>query len=115
MRYVYYSTCARLDGLVAGVTLAAFAVHCPAWMAASRGHTIALLGLSVLFCAAAMLLFGGALTQFRPCVLGYPLVALAMTGFVPTASGNSWLAGRYFIQPVPVLQKHFHLAHFDAG
>jgi peptidoglycan/LPS O-acetylase OafA/YrhL len=42
--------------------------------------------------AAAVLLFEGARTQFWPCVLGYPLVALAMAGFVAAASGDSWLA-----------------------
>jgi peptidoglycan/LPS O-acetylase OafA/YrhL len=34
LRYLYYPTYARLDGLVGGVALAACAVHRPAWMTA---------------------------------------------------------------------------------
>jgi peptidoglycan/LPS O-acetylase OafA/YrhL len=92
LRYLYYPTYARLDGLVGGVALAACAVHRPAWMTALRRHSFALPALSVMALAAAVLLFEGARTQFWPCVLGYPLVALAMAGFVAAASGDSWLA-----------------------
>ena len=92
LRYLYYPTYARLDGLVAGVALAACAVHRPTWMAALQRHTFALPGFSALALTAALLLFDGTRTQFWPCVLGYPLVALAMAGFVAAASGESWLA-----------------------
>lgn len=92
LRYLYYPTYARLDGLVAGVALAACAVHRPSWMAVLRRRTWALPSLSVVALAAALLLFNGARTQFWPCVLGYPLVALAMAGFVAAASGETWLA-----------------------
>jgi peptidoglycan/LPS O-acetylase OafA/YrhL len=92
LRYLYYPTYARLDGLVAGVALAACAVHRPAWMTALRSHTFALLGFSAVSLAAALTLFDGARTQFWPCVLGYPLVALAMGGLVAAASGGSPLA-----------------------
>ena len=92
LRYLYYPTYSRLDGLVAGVALAACAVHRPAWMAALHRHTVALLGLSALALIAALLLFDGARMNFWPCVLGYPLVALAMAGFVAAASGDGWLA-----------------------
>jgi len=92
LRYLYYPTYARLDGLVAGVALAACAVHRPAWMEMLRSQTFFMLGLSVMALIAALLLFDGARMQFWPCVLGYPLVALAMAGFVAVASGNNWLA-----------------------
>lgn len=92
LRYLYYPTYARLDGLLAGVALAATAVFRPAWMARFRRHgNLVLLGSAVLL-GACILLFDRHRADFWPIVVGYPLVALAMAGFVGTAGGGTWLA-----------------------
>jgi len=89
---LYYPTWSRLDGLVAGVALAACAVYRPATMGRVREHTGALLVAGVLCLGASLLLFDGARADFWPCVVGYPLIALAMALLVAASSGGSWLA-----------------------
>ncbi|WP_114238269.1 acyltransferase [Dyella sp. C9] len=92
LRYIYYPTWSRLDGLLAGVALAVCAVFRPAWLARVQrhGHLVLLLGLALL--AAAIALF----TQragFAATVVGYPLLSLALMAIVAAASGgSSWLA-----------------------
>ncbi len=92
LRYIYYPTYARLDGLLAGVALAACSVFRPAWMARMQrhGHLVLLAGLTLL--AASIVLF----TQrvgFAATVVGYPLLSLALMAVVAAASGGtSWLA-----------------------
>lgn len=92
LRYLYYPTWSRLDGLLAGVVLAACRVYRPATMAFlhARAGTVLLAALALL--ALALVLFDGARTDFWPCVVGYPLLALAMALFVAAASGDTWLA-----------------------
>lgn len=92
LRYIYYPTYSRLDGLLAGVALAACSVFRPAWMARvhRHGHLVLLLGLVLL--AASIALF----TQrvgFAATVIGYPTLSLALMAIVASASGGtSWLA-----------------------
>lgn len=92
LRYLYYPTYARLDGLLAGIALAACTVYRPRWMERFRGHGGKVLAVSALLLAAAIILFNGRRTEFWPVVIGYPLVALAMAGFVGMAGGGTWLA-----------------------
>ena len=89
---LYYPTWSRLDGLVAGVALAACAVHRPVTMGWIRERTGSLLFAGAVCLGASLILFDGARTAFWPCVVGYPLIALAMALFVAAASGGSWLA-----------------------
>jgi peptidoglycan/LPS O-acetylase OafA/YrhL len=93
LRYLYYPTWARLDGLVAGVTLAACSVYRPAWFAWVRARANLLLASGVTLLAVAIVFFmDGARSDFWPCVVGYPLVALAMMAFVAAGSGGTWFA-----------------------
>jgi peptidoglycan/LPS O-acetylase OafA/YrhL len=92
LRYLYYPTWARLDGLLAGVALAACGVYRPRAVAWLRTRVNGVLILGMLLLAAALVLFDGARTAFWPCVVGYPLIALAMATFVAAASGDTWLA-----------------------
>jgi peptidoglycan/LPS O-acetylase OafA/YrhL len=92
LRYLYYPTYSRLDGLLAGVALAACAVFRPAWMARFRARNGLVLLASALLLVGGVALFNGHRADFWPVVVGYPLVALAMAGFVGTAGGGSWLA-----------------------
>jgi peptidoglycan/LPS O-acetylase OafA/YrhL len=92
LRYLYYPTYARLDGLVAGVALAACAVFRPDWMSRFRGRAGVVLAASACLLAGCIALFDGHRLEFWPIVVGYPLVALAMAGFVAMAGGGTWLA-----------------------
>ncbi|APG04044.1 hypothetical protein BJI69_09155 [Luteibacter rhizovicinus DSM 16549] len=92
LRYLYYPTWARLDGLVAGVALAACGVYRPAWFAWIHARVNLLLALGGALLAASIVLFDNARADFWPCVVGYPLVALAMMAFVAAGSGVTWFA-----------------------
>jgi peptidoglycan/LPS O-acetylase OafA/YrhL len=92
LRYLYYPTWSRLDGLVAGVALAACRVYRPAamdWMHARVGSVLVN---GMLLLVLSLVMFDGARTSFWPCVIGYPLLSLAMAAFVAAASGSTWLA-----------------------
>lgn len=90
LRYLYYPTWSRCDGLLAGVLIAAITVYRPAVMARVHGHAGKLLLGGLVCLGASVVLFDGARTDFWPCVLGYPLVALSMALFVAAASGPTW-------------------------
>nr|WP_063572961.1 acyltransferase [Luteibacter rhizovicinus] len=92
LRYLYYPTWARLDGLVAGVALAACGVYRPRWFAWVHGRVNLLLALGVALLAASIVVFDNARADFWPCVVGYPLVALTMMAFVAAGSGDTWFA-----------------------
>jgi peptidoglycan/LPS O-acetylase OafA/YrhL len=92
LRYLYYPTWARLDGLVAGVALAACGVYRPLWFAWVHARVNLLLVLGAALLAAAIVLFDAARADFWPCVIGYPLVALAMMAFVAAGTGATWFA-----------------------
>lgn len=89
---LYYPTWSRLDGLVAGVALAACAVHRPAWMAWLHRRAGRVLVLSFVLLCVCLGLFDEARMQFWPCVVGFPLLALTMAGFVVAFSGPTFLA-----------------------
>ena len=97
MRYLYYPTYSRLDGLLAGVSLAMLRTFRPAWWAwmARRGHTLLVLGVATI--SAAVWLFEGRFpaetgTSVASMLLGFPLLALGLACLVASAlSANGWL------------------------
>ncbi|QWT19897.1 acyltransferase [Bacillus sp. NP157] len=92
LQFLYYPTYARLDGLVAGVALAACAVYRPVWLARAQARGgLLLLGSAVLL-GACIALCEGRRLGFWPNTVGYPLIALAMAGFVAAGAGGTWLA-----------------------
>jgi peptidoglycan/LPS O-acetylase OafA/YrhL len=92
LRYIYYPTYSRLDGLLAGVALAACAVFRPAWLSWVHRHGNRALLLGLLLLAASIALFTQRL-GFAATVVGYPLLSLALMAIVAAASGGtSWLA-----------------------
>ncbi|MBQ4856023.1 acyltransferase [Rhodanobacter sp. B2A1Ga4] len=83
---IYYPTWARLDGLLAGVALAALRVRRPqAWMRWQTHRGRLLVAATGLF-ALALWLFRDRL-GFWPSVLGYPLLSLALALGVMAAIG----------------------------
>lgn len=92
LRYLYYPTWARLDGLVAGVALAACGVYRPRTMAWLQQRSALVLTLGVALLAASLVLFDNARSDFWPCVVGYPLLSLAMLALVAAGTGGRGLA-----------------------
>lgn len=95
---IYYPTWARLDGLLAGVALAAWRVWWPQAWACWQERRSVLLVLIIASFIAALGLFRDRL-GFWPSVLGYPLLSLALALCVVSAlglrrslPGTGWLA-----------------------
>jgi len=97
---IYYPTWARLDGLLAGVALAALRVAGPQVWARWQGRALVVLGVGMALFGAAVWLFRERL-GFWPSVLGYPLLSLALAAIGLAASrlptrwalpGAGWLA-----------------------
>lgn len=78
LRYLYYPTYARLDGLLAGLAVGACSVFRPRWMGAVARHAAVLAVLGALGVVTAVVLFDGHRADVVPCVLGYPWVAAVM-------------------------------------
>lgn len=92
LRHLYYPTWSRLDGLMAGVALAAGRVYRPTAMAWMQARVTTVLAVGSVLLIGSLVLFDGARTAFWPCVIGYPLLSLALAAFVVAASGSTWLA-----------------------
>lgn len=90
LRYLYYPTWSRCDGLLAGVLIAAITVYRPVLMARIHAHAGKVFVGGLVCLGASIVLFDRARVDFWPCVLGYPLVALSMALFVAAASGATW-------------------------
>lgn len=93
LRYIYYPTYSRLDGLVAGVALAACTVFRPAWMARVQRHGNLVLLLGLILLVASIALFTRR-TGLTATVVGYPLLSLALMAVVAAASGGNSLLAR---------------------
>jgi len=97
MRYLYYPTYSRLDGLLAGVSLALVKTFRPGWWAqiARRGHALLLAGLAL--AGGAVFLFDDRFaaetgTSTASVLFGFPLLALGLACLVASAlSTNGWL------------------------
>lgn len=86
---VYNPTWARLDGLLAGVTLAALQLFRPAWWAWAARRSAVFLALGGAGLVAAMRVD---LASFAGAVLVFPLVALSFGGtLVAAATEGGWL------------------------
>ena len=74
---IYYPTHTRLDGLLAGVTLATIKTFRPAWWQRAMSHGYLLLVSGLALCAWAMWLFSDRLS-FSAAVVGFPLLAVGL-------------------------------------
>jgi peptidoglycan/LPS O-acetylase OafA/YrhL len=93
MTFIYYPTWTRLDGLLAGISLAAVRVYRPAEWARLTARPNFLLAAGVVAVVAATLFFGGQIAGFWPTVLGFPLVAIGMGLLVAAAADARSLIG----------------------
>jgi len=95
-RYIYYPTYTRLDGLLAGVTLAAFYHFQPArWSSITKhGNRIFVLGL-LLLAAAWWISHDENQYSFKGAIFGYPLISLAYGVLVLAALSPSCFLYRH--------------------
>lgn len=100
MERLYYPTYSRLDGLLAGVTLAAICQFRPAWWRRFTGHAALPGGVGVLLLALSIGVFRDRHPAFTSgsatsVLLGYPMLSAGLAGLVTSAlSEQSWLRCR---------------------
>jgi peptidoglycan/LPS O-acetylase OafA/YrhL len=97
MELIYYPTWSRLDGLLAGISIAAIEIFRPNWWQRMTCRPNLLLTLGIVGTGAAMLWFGRQITTLYPTVFGFPLLALSIAALVAGASDSRSLAGRYSV------------------
>jgi len=94
LREIYYPTYNRLDGLLAGVLLAAIRIFKPAIWArfTNKGNVALCLGVAVL---AAALWICQDMTSLWTATIGYPLLALGFALLVVASMSVSSMIGKY--------------------
>jgi peptidoglycan/LPS O-acetylase OafA/YrhL len=116
MKFLYYPTYTRLDGLLAGVTLACIRTFRPRWWLrfAARGNTLTLLGLLV--SAAAILSFHAAYVNSDDTtgvLFGFPTLAIGFTLLVAAALAENGPMHRRIpgAKPLATLAFSLYLSH----
>jgi peptidoglycan/LPS O-acetylase OafA/YrhL len=94
---IYYPTWTRLDGLLAGVAVAAIQSFRPQWWRRLTARPNVLLGVGAAGVGMAIVFFGGAVPGFLPTIFAFPLLACAMALLVIAGSDRRSLIGRYSI------------------
>lgn len=97
LRYIYYPTWTRLDGLLAGVSLALVRCFRPQAWARLASRPNLLLASGVLGVLASMALFGDQIAGFAGTVFGFPLLAFSLAALVAGGSQATSLIGRYAV------------------
>jgi peptidoglycan/LPS O-acetylase OafA/YrhL len=95
VRLIYYPTWSRLDGLLAGIAIAAVKIFRPArWdRLVARPNLLLLAGVAGI--GGSTFLFGGQIAPFLPSATGFPLLAASIALVVAAASTDRALIGRY--------------------
>lgn len=97
MQWIYYPTWSRLDGLLAGISVAAIEIFHPTWWRNITSRPNLLLALGILGIGMAILWFGRQISTLYPTIFAFPLLALSMAALVAGASDSRSLAGRYSV------------------
>ncbi len=102
MAHIYYPTYSRLDGLLAGVALAAVRIFRPGWWRriARRGHVLTVMAVG--FVALAMLLTRDRFESVNGVaavgdIVGFPILALGLACLVASSISDNGLLGRWKI------------------
>lgn len=95
MQWIYYPTWSRLDGLLAGISVAAIEIFRPAWWRNITSRPNLLLALGLLGIGMAILWFGRQISTLYPTIFAFPLLALSIAALVAGASDSRSLAERY--------------------
>jgi len=91
---MYYPTYNRLDGLLAGVILAAIKAYRPAWWERLQRHANVLLVAGLAMMAGVLWLFADRV-GFVPNLIGFPLLSAALALLVAAGAGTSSWIGRW--------------------
>jgi peptidoglycan/LPS O-acetylase OafA/YrhL len=95
MTLIYYPTWSRLDGLLAGIAIAALKIFRPSqWEPFARSPNL-LLAIGLAGIAGAMLLFGSQIAGLAGAAFGFPLLSVGIALVVAAASTDRALIGRY--------------------
>jgi peptidoglycan/LPS O-acetylase OafA/YrhL len=94
LKDIYYPTYNRLDGLLAGVLLAAVRIFKPGTWARFTGNGNVALGLGLAVLSAALWICQD-MTSFWTATIGYPLLALGFALLVVASMSGSSLIGKY--------------------
>ena len=94
MEWIYYPSWTRLDGLLAGVSLAVVQVFRPAWWEALTRRGNALLAAGVLAMALSLKVMDER-EALLPTALGYPLLSWSLALIVAAGASPSSLLGRW--------------------
>jgi peptidoglycan/LPS O-acetylase OafA/YrhL len=97
MTLIYYPTWTRLDGLLAGVAVAAIQTFRPQLWGRLVARPNALLGAGAAGVGIAIVFFRDMTAGFLPTIFGFPLLACAMALLVIAGSDKRSLIGRYAI------------------
>jgi peptidoglycan/LPS O-acetylase OafA/YrhL len=97
MRLIYYPTWSRLDGLLAGIAIAAVKIFRPARWKRLTARPDLLLALGLAGMATAMLLFQRQIASLIPSAIGFPLLSASIALVVAAASTDRAIVGRYRI------------------
>ena len=95
VRLIYYPTWSRLDGLLAGIALAALKILRPeAWDSFARRPAM-LLGYGLVGVVGAVFLFRANIPPLISIALGYPVLSAAIALIVAAASSGTTSVGRF--------------------
>ncbi|MEA3002971.1 MAG: hypothetical protein QOH81_1759 [Sphingomonadales bacterium] len=97
MTLIYYPTWSRLDGLLAGIAIAAVKIFRPRRWERLVARPNLLLGLGLAGTGAAILLFHSQIAPLLPSAIGFPLLSASIALVVAAASTDRALIGRYRI------------------
>jgi len=97
MRFIYYPTWTRLDGLLAGVAAATIKAFHPGLWATLTARPNLLLAAGIVGVIASMASFRELVAGFAPTVLAFPLLALSMAMVVMAGSESRSLIGGYAV------------------
>jgi peptidoglycan/LPS O-acetylase OafA/YrhL len=95
MQLIYYPTWSRLDGLLAGISIAVVEIFRPGWWRKITCRPNLLLALGGLGVGAAILWFGSQISRLYPTIFAFPLLSLSIAALVAGACDSRSIAGRY--------------------
>ena len=108
IKYIYYPTYTRLDGLLVGVSIASIFRYSPSLKEKIVKHGNVLLSLSLILLLAAYFLFDGSIvsikfTSWTVALFGFPLVSVAYGFMVIAAMSPNCILYKYKFRPTAIL------------
>jgi peptidoglycan/LPS O-acetylase OafA/YrhL len=93
MELIYYPTWSRLDGLLAGISIAGIEIFRPSWWHKMTSRPNLLFAVGGVGVAAAILWFGEQIGTLYPTMFAFPLLAFSIAAIVAGAADSRSLVG----------------------